>query len=178
MTSEVPPGAKDYLSHLPIGTQRDAMKQWIDTSAPGDAQAYEQAFEKLVGVVRALWRRARGVPVLYLSDSGFAPYGGVARPELAARVETAIRYLVEHGATSVVIACNAASTVLDSVESRGLGVPVSGVIVPALSLVPRRFRGTIGVVGGERTIRSQLYRRGLEGPGRVVVQRIAQPLTQ
>jgi hypothetical protein len=37
-------GAQDYLSHLPIGTRRDAMKAWIDTSASGDAQAYEQRY--------------------------------------------------------------------------------------------------------------------------------------
>ena len=35
---------------MPIGTRRDAMKAWIDTSAPGDELAYRQAFEKLVGV--------------------------------------------------------------------------------------------------------------------------------
>src|SRR4029079_13296601 len=26
---QVPPGATDYLSHMPIGTRRDAMKAWI-----------------------------------------------------------------------------------------------------------------------------------------------------
>jgi imidazolonepropionase-like amidohydrolase len=65
---QVPPGAKDYLSHMPIGTQRDAMKQWIDTSAPGDAQAYEQAFAKLVGVVRKL--HERGVFIVFGTDTG------------------------------------------------------------------------------------------------------------
>ena len=65
---QVPPGARDYLSHLPIGTQRDAMKQWIDTSAPGDAKAYEQAFEKLIGVVRQL--HERGVFIVFGTDTG------------------------------------------------------------------------------------------------------------
>jgi len=65
---QVPPGAKDYLSHMPIGTQRDAKKQWIDTSAPGDAQAYEQAFAKLIGVVRML--HDRGVFIVFGTDTG------------------------------------------------------------------------------------------------------------
>ena len=65
---QVPPGAKDYLSHMPIGTQRDAKKQMIDTSAPGDAQAYEQAFDKLVGVVRML--HDRGVFIVFGTDTG------------------------------------------------------------------------------------------------------------
>ncbi|HTU64732.1 MAG TPA: amidohydrolase family protein [Steroidobacteraceae bacterium] len=65
---QVPPGAKDYLSHMPIGTQRDAKKQWIDTSAPGDAQAYEQAFDKLVGVVKML--HDKGVFIVFGTDTG------------------------------------------------------------------------------------------------------------
>ena len=65
---QVPPGAKDYLSHMPIGTQRDAKKQWIDTSAPGDAQAYEQAFAKLIGVVRML--HDKGVFIVFGTDTG------------------------------------------------------------------------------------------------------------
>jgi imidazolonepropionase-like amidohydrolase len=65
---KVPPGAVDYLSHMPIGTRRDAMKQWIDTSAPGDALAYRQAFEKLIGVVRQL--HEKGVFIVFGTDTG------------------------------------------------------------------------------------------------------------
>ena len=64
----VPRGAKDYFSHLPIGARRDLMKAWIDTSAPGDAQAYEQAFDKLIGVVRML--HDRGVFIVFGTDTG------------------------------------------------------------------------------------------------------------
>jgi hypothetical protein len=67
---QVPPGAVDYLSHMPIGAQRDAKKQWIDTSAPGDAQSYEQAFEKLIGVVRML--HDKGVFIVFGTDTGGA----------------------------------------------------------------------------------------------------------
>ena len=65
---QVPRGAKDYFTHMPIGAQRDMMKQWIDTSAPGDAQAYEQAFDKLIGVVRML--HDRGVFIVFGTDTG------------------------------------------------------------------------------------------------------------
>jgi len=64
----VPPGATDYLSHMPIGTRRDAMKAWIDTSAPGDALLYQQAFAKLLGVVRQL--HDRGVFIVFGTDTG------------------------------------------------------------------------------------------------------------
>jgi len=65
---QVPRGAKDYFTHLPIGARRDLMKAWIDTSAPGDAQAYEQAFDKLIGVVRML--HDRGVFIVFGTDTG------------------------------------------------------------------------------------------------------------
>jgi len=131
-----------------------------------------------VGVLCALRRRAPRVPVLYLSDSGHIPYGLLGQSALRARVALLVRRLAEGGATSVVVACNAASTVLETLEAaRAFDVPVLGMIAPALGLVPASFRGTLGVLGGQRTIRSQVYRRGLERPGRRIVQRIAQPLS-
>jgi imidazolonepropionase-like amidohydrolase len=64
----VPPGAVDYLDHLPIGTRRDATKAWVDTSAPGDDAAYRQAFDKLLAVVKLL--HDRGVFIVFGTDTG------------------------------------------------------------------------------------------------------------
>ena len=50
-------------------------------------------------------------------------------------------------------------------------------ITPTLARVPSSLRGTLGVLGGARTICSGLYLRGLAGPERRVVQRVAQPLS-
>jgi hypothetical protein len=33
---QVPPGAVDYIDHMPIGFRRDSLKALADTSAPGD----------------------------------------------------------------------------------------------------------------------------------------------
>jgi imidazolonepropionase-like amidohydrolase len=64
----IPPGAVDYFDHMPIGWRRDAMKALADTSAPGDDQAYRQAFDKLVAVVRLL--HDRGVFIVFGTDTG------------------------------------------------------------------------------------------------------------
>jgi imidazolonepropionase-like amidohydrolase len=64
----VPPGAVDYIDHMPIGFRRDSMKALADTSAPGDDQAYRQAFDKLVAVVRML--HDRGVFIVFGTDTG------------------------------------------------------------------------------------------------------------
>jgi glutamate racemase len=128
-----------------------------------------------MGVVRELRRRAPEAALVYVSDTGFTPYGKAPRAILAARVSCIVAALAAEGAVAVVVACNAASTVLGDLGPTP--VPVLGVIEPALGLVPRGFRGTLGVVGGARTIRSGIYRRALAGKGRRIVSRIAQPLS-
>lgn len=65
---QIPPGAKDYFEHLPIGARRDMMKAWVDTSAPGDDKAYRDAFDKLIGVVKQL--HDRGVFIVFGTDTG------------------------------------------------------------------------------------------------------------
>lgn len=65
---QVPPGAVDYLDHMPIGYQRGAMKAWVDTSAPGDDKAYRAAFEKILTTVKML--HDRGVFIVFGTDTG------------------------------------------------------------------------------------------------------------
>ena len=65
---QVPPGAVDYIDHMPIGYRRDAMKAWTDTSAPGDDKAYRAAFDKIVDTVKLL--HDRGVFIVFGTDTG------------------------------------------------------------------------------------------------------------
>ncbi len=65
---QIPPGAVDYLDHMPIGYRREAMKARADTSAPGDDQAYRGAFEKLLATIRML--HDRGVFIVFGTDTG------------------------------------------------------------------------------------------------------------
>jgi hypothetical protein len=65
---QIPPGAVDYFDHMPIGWRRGALKAWIDTSAPGDDQAYRAAFDKIIDTVRLL--HDRGVFMVFGTDLG------------------------------------------------------------------------------------------------------------
>ncbi|MBI1197510.1 MAG: amidohydrolase family protein [Phenylobacterium sp.] len=65
---QVPPGAVDYLDHMPVGYRRGAMKAWVDTSAPGDDAAYRGAFEKILQTVKML--HDRGVFIVFGTDTG------------------------------------------------------------------------------------------------------------
>lgn len=128
-----------------------------------------------LGLLRILDGLAPGLPVVYWSDSGTVPYGLQDRAHLAARLRVVVAALADRGCTEVVLACNAASTVIGDLD--GARVPVEGIIGHGIAAVPTSFMGTVGVVGGSRTIRGGHYRRGLAAPGRVVCSRVAQPLS-
>jgi glutamate racemase len=128
-----------------------------------------------VGLVRALDQMAPGLPVLYWSDAGVTPYGRMGVDELTARLTTVVTTLAGLGATEVVLACNAASTVVGGLDAAP--IPVEGIIGHGVASVPDEIAGPIGVVGGRRTIAAGHYRRRLARPGRVVLSRVAQPLS-
>jgi hypothetical protein len=65
---QIPPGAVDYIDHLPIGARRDLMKAWIDTSAPGDDAAYRAAWPKLLATTKML--HDKGVFIVFGTDTG------------------------------------------------------------------------------------------------------------
>ncbi|BDB41865.1 MULTISPECIES: glutamate racemase [Mycobacterium] len=126
-----------------------------------------------VGLLTHLDRLAPGLPVLYWSDAGVTPYGRMGADELAGRLTSVVAALARRGATEVVLACNAASTVADRLNT---AVPVEGIIGHGVASVPDDAV-CVAVVGGRRTIAAGHYRRGLARPGRTVVSRVAQPLS-
>ena len=132
-----------------------------------------------IGLLRLLDEAVPALPVTYWSDSGTTPYGLQGTRELAARLRVVIGQLAERGCTEVVLACNAASTVVERLAPSPLPlpVPVEGIIGHGIASVDPSVRGLVGVAGGARTIHAGAYRRGLAGPGRVVRSRVAQPLS-
>jgi imidazolonepropionase-like amidohydrolase len=65
---QVPRGMVDYIDHLPVGEQRSARQAWADMSAPGDAEAYAAAWEKMLDTLRDM--RRRGVLLIPGTDLG------------------------------------------------------------------------------------------------------------
>lgn len=128
-----------------------------------------------VGLVGALDQLAPGLPLLYWADTGVTPYGRMGTDELTARLTAVITTLAERGATEVVLACNAASTVVERLSAAP--IPVEGIIGHGVASVPDEITGPVGVVGGRRTIAGGHYRRALARTGRVTLSRVAQPLS-
>ena len=127
------------------------------------------------------------VQTIYLSDSGFTPYGKLADVDLRRRLAHLVEILAERGASHVVIACNAASTTLSDDKSEAInqavdtsfGLPCIGVIQPTLAVLRKlpKSQAPVLVLGGKRTIDSGIYQQGLEDAGLACIAKIAQPLS-
>ncbi len=132
-----------------------------------------------VGFYALARARLPELPVVYWSDAGTIPYGKQAPAELARRVVAIARWLKrEAGVTHLAIACNAASSVLPTIDVKDETLPqITGVIEHGVRAALQRTAPgqIIGIVGGRRTILSGAYRRAL--CGRIVRQRVAQPIS-
>ena len=129
-------------------------------------------------------------PVVYLSDSGYTPYGRVPHPELGARIE---QLCAHFRPSALLVACNAASSALSpqlKLPPLTLNVIDAGVEESLKALYalddrravsdPRALR--LGVIGGGATIKSGIYERALHERWRLqraleVKSVVAQPLS-
>ena len=132
-----------------------------------------------LGVYREIKRIDPGRAVIYISDSGSAPYGKLSVRALRDRVATICEALQARAIRDLVIACNAASTVAPYLRARfgPRGLRIVDVIAAGVGAVRQTRYRRIGVLGGTRTIRSQIYQRALRTARRQVIGRIAQPLS-
>ena len=111
-----------------------------------------------LGVVRALSEHGVLRPVLYVSDSGTAPYGLQSRSQLQRRLRRWKRWFAARGCAEVLIGCNAASTALDAGISEGAdGSPQLRGIEPTVREVLRLGLDEVVVIGGTRTVESGSY---------------------
>ena len=125
-----------------------------------------------------IWRRLRArypqLDTLYLSDSGFTPYGQLDDVTLSARLSALSHELKARGAQRLIVACNAASSALPSAE---MALPTLGMIEAGLRCVRESGLRRVGVIGGGRTIKAGLYGDALRAEGFEVTERVAQALS-
>ena len=132
-------------------------------------------FDSGVGGLTVLKELVRLVPdadYLYFGDTARLPYGSKS-PETVARFTLeAVRFLQEHGAEFMVIACNTASALALDAIKKSVKIPVLGVIEPgaerAAIVTARR---TVLVIGTEATIGSHAYQRALAAKGVMALEK-------
>lgn len=81
-----------------------------------------------LSVLRALRERLPGVPLRYLADSAYAPYGERDAAQVVQRSVALTQRLIDEGATLIVVACNTATVLAISIlRERWPAVPFIGV---------------------------------------------------
>lgn len=123
-----------------------------------------------VGVYTEL-RKLSSVHVVYFSDTGFTPYGKVEPEALKLRLDKVFDWFTSKDVTYIIVGCNAASTVLEPHPQ------ITGVIEHGINVVKKAGITSVGVVGGKRTIESEIFKNKLADFGISSHQRIAQPLS-
>jgi len=91
--------------------------------------------------------------LIYVADSGFAPYGDKPEDVVAERSLTIARFLIAQGAKALVVACNTATVAaVKLLRARFPEMPIVGV-EPGLKPAAAATRnGRVGVLATERTL--------------------------
>jgi glutamate racemase len=126
------------------------------STLPYSADAPVGIFDSGVGGLSVLRHIRAQLPhehLIYVADSGFAPYGDKPEHVVAERSLAIARFLVARGAKALVVACNTATVAaVKLLRERFPEMPIVGV-EPGLKPAAAASRnGKIGVLATERTL--------------------------
>ena len=109
-------------------------------------------------VARAVETLLPGYQMIYYGDLARTPYGSKS-PEVITQYSISnTRFLLEHGAKIIIIACNSAASVASNMLRQHFDVPIFEVISQAVErAVTATVSGNIGIIGTRATIRSGIY---------------------
>lgn len=119
-----------------------------------------------LSVLRSLRALLPDAPLLYVADSGHAPYGERSDEYVLDRSRRIMDHLVAEGAVGLVIACNTATAIaVRELRSSRPGFPIVGV-EPGLKPAAAATRnGRIGVMATPGTIASEKFRLLMQAQG-------------
>jgi glutamate racemase len=134
-------------------------------------------FDSGVGGLSVLQEIRNALPeenLLYVADSGSAPYGDRPREFIRERAETIVEFLIGERVKAVVVACNTATAVaIQTLRSRFTIAMVA--IEPAVKPAAAISRsGVIGILATSQTLASESFARLAEQYGKGV-QILLQP---
>lgn len=110
-------------------------------------------------VLRELLPRIPGARYVYLGDTARLPYGSKSQATIARYAVESARFLEGIGAEHLVIACNTASALAMQEIVQAVGVPVMGVIEPAVEAAQSGLAGgEVLVLATAATVQSHAYR--------------------
>jgi len=128
-------------------------------------------FDSGVGGLSVLREIRAALPsenLLYVADSGAAPYGDRSREFIHARASAIVEFFLEHRVKAIVVACNTATAVAIQALRSSYPVPMVA-IEPALKPAAAITRsGVIGILATSQTLASESFLRLMEKYGQGV----------
>ena len=116
-----------------------------------------------LSVLKALRAHLPEAELLYVADSGHAPYGEREDGYIVERADRISDFLRAQGVDAIVVACNTATAAaVASLRQRCGEVPVIGVEPGVKPAVARSPHGRVGVLATPGTLRSQKFRHLVE----------------
>lgn len=115
-----------------------------------------------LSVVKQLCRFLPNEDLVYFGDTGRVPYGTRGRDTIIQYAKQDIEFLKSHQVKMIIAACGTVSAVLPPEYADGLGLPYTGVVLPAAQAACARTKtGHICVLGTSATIRSGAYGKAI-----------------
>ena len=112
-----------------------------------------------LSVLREIRSELPGEDLLYVADSGHAPYGDKSTELIEARAVAIVEFLLSQHAKAIVVACNTATGVAIKMLRARFSVPIVAMepaVKPAVAITQS---GVIGVLATSRTIASDNFAR-------------------
>lgn len=131
-----------------------------------------------LSVYKELKRQIKSGNYIYFSDSGFTPYGKTKKSDLVKRLGQVLQFFREKNISTIIIACNAASTVLESVQKQNPDLKLYGMLSAGKEAILKQKKKSALVLGGKRTITSQYFQKAFSSLKTMKLQAlVAQPLS-
>lgn len=112
-------------------------------------------------------------PLLYVADSGHAPYGNKPAEFIVQRSFAITEFLLDQGAKAVVAACNTATAAAIARLRAHFAIPIIGIEPAVKPAVAMTRSGVVGILATGNTVRSDKFAHLLDQHGhraRVLVQ--------
>ncbi|MDR1796720.1 MAG: glutamate racemase [Clostridiales Family XIII bacterium] len=107
-----------------------------------------------------IMRSLPGERIIYFGDTARTPYGSKAPRTILGFAREIADFLVAKGVKMIAIACNTVSSIaMDDLRERHPGIPILGIIEPAIAAVAATCTAGshVGVIGTKATIGSEAY---------------------
>lgn len=122
-------------------------------------------------VLKAVHAALPGVPLRYVADSAYAPYGGRGADYIIDRSLAVAGHLLDLGAQMLVVACNTATVhAVQALRERWPETPIVAIEPGIKPAVASTVNGRVGVLATVATLASARYQALLQGhAGQVLV---------